>query len=377
MNFEEIIKELSKYLPDYLINNCCFKEIIKTYKKIIKSEEIFVEVNSDIYQKSKKFKEINNVSPSGFKNKIIGIFTKENISLSIELKDKYEIQLLTLKKLPNDLYESIEIYILIDKNQSTWKITTSLENEDYYCLGYNTEFYTYNKNNEQIEIDDIELKKDKDFFIELGVPLNEARKCRLNFNENIEYINNCKKIQALEKIDEDYKRENNYFTTPFIITEFATFISGIKDITEDEEEQEQEILEDEEKEEEYDDYTNEQEELDLNEIYSRAYNIQESLINHLGEEGEFIMSQNIYTSIENYLNDKDGLLRTTGIIIRKLSNKYTFYYTRMTEEDIILIKKNTTKEEIIDLYNKEPLNAKIYGLKEFFETTKNYKLDNN
>ena len=367
MEFDEVVSIMKKYLPEYLVQNSSFKNLIVTFRNLAKDGNLKVEIADNIFNSEVSLQKSENVNMSGSYDRIVLFNSGIGHNLSLYCGKNYEMILTKFKSLDDDNYETIEIVVSIKEELTTWKVTTRVEN-DYVCKSYNTDFYAYNIDGDEIPVENIEHRKDMDFVFEFGVPLDDARECRLNFDENIDYINRCKNILMLEMLDEERSDDRNTFTIPFNMSEFTTFVTGYEESECDEEENTDDYVEEE--------YENE-EELSLEERYSRIKLLEEEISAYTGVDGSFIMSRNMFEALGDYFEDQFGILRTTGFIIRKSSNRYTVYYTKLTEEQIIILPKECSKEEVVDIYLSEPLNANVDGLSEFFETTKNYRLDNN
>ena len=84
----------------------------------------------------------------------------------------------------NNLYNDVTIEIVINDGVTSLKIVESVSNIDSYYLDYNSEFYSYNKNFEKLEVPNLEEVKDEDFIAFFGVEESKARECRLKFKDN-------------------------------------------------------------------------------------------------------------------------------------------------------------------------------------------------
>ena len=58
-------------------------------------------------------------------------------------------------------------------------------------------------------------------------------------------------------------------------------------------------------------------------------------------------------------------ISTNGFIIKKVNDVYTLYYVNIKENNLLVIPKILTLEELKTIYYNNPKNEEIDGLKEF------------
>jgi len=203
--------------------------------------------------------------------------------------------------------------------------TKSLNNMDVY---YDYDVYYYNAQNKLIpRTKYLKKEKIKNFMIEFGVSEYEAIFGIMNFEKYYEYFNQKKSVAIMEFCDENFIEDKKIFTSPFNLDSFELF------------------------------------QIDNN--LDRINSIKEPLISQIGNDGELVVSSNIYQNIYSYLMNLTSSISTNGFIIKKVNDVYTLYYVNIKENNLLVIPKILTLEELKAIYYNNPKNEEIDGLKEF------------
>ncbi len=386
MNIKEIINEIFKNLPKHLRENTVLQKLKLEFIKLTKNNtNVDLELNETIYKKINGIEKHEEITPIDKDTKLIFSFETidgDEVCFSLSNYDGYQVNFIVSKKI-NGIYHDIVIEVTISKNKTSCKVTTFTTDEKDFYLSYNCDFYEFDKNMRPIKIPNIAKTKDRDFSDFFGVPIEEARTLRLNFKKNCEYLNNKKIQTSLDTMDDLYFGNQILFAVPFKITDLENYLfDGTFDELGESEEVEEDLdfLEEDLDETYIDEEEDYEEEIDEDEERVKALTttLKEKLINYLGEDGEFIMSYNLYTNISELLFHVNSL-STKGYIIKKLNKTYTLYYINITNGNLIIFPKKLPHEELIKLYESNPENAFVYGLSDFVEigTKRTYKKDTN
>ena len=218
-------------------------------------------------------------------------------------------------------------------------------------LDYNYDVYYYDNEYNLLSVDN-ELEKDEHFSKEFGVPLSEARLYRKNFKKHYKFLSDCKSTSIMKFADENLEYEKYEFRIPFSLNEFELFMTkeSIREISK---------------------YDNTFE--DDCEIYDienfdeeKLKAILEPLKAQIGIDGCIIMSSNLYNNINFYLLDLASAIYTNGFIIKKIDNQFILYYVNIEANKIVTIPQQINQDDLELIFNKNPENENVPGLKEFF-----------
>lgn len=367
-NIDKLLKTIFDNLDKEIKNNKSLIELKNTLIDLIKkfNQSYYLSLNESIYNSDYYFQKIPEIIPIDSSEEelfSISSHAKNDVTFSLSKReDFYYSTLVTSKKIEEsnelteeELYETIYINIVISKSTTTWSITKVIVDEDNVYYSYEFEIYSYNKNNELIEIDNLEEQKDEYFSDFFGVPKEKSRKYRENFDKYIEKINEAKIKKEQRDIDEYYSSESKLFVPPFLMIEMSSYF--IDEIPVDEELSEEE-----------------QENFDRELTEKIAKYIENEIIKRTGPLGLYTMSYNLYLNLIAYLTNPDMPLSTSGLLIRKMNNKYTAFYINFKKNIITIIEKALTKEEIKALYESNENNKNIFGVEDFFSETNTYGL---
>lgn len=348
----ELVEKIFGALPSEVKNNLCFIELKKQVLGKI-NEDVEVSVSEEILKKVDDYEK----SPQ-----VTLLFGQTKLIFSLELGDElcfnivedkgYSINLMSYRE-NNNLYNDVTIEIVINDGVTSLKIVESVSNIDSYYLDYNLEFYSYNKNFEELEVPNLEEVKDEDFIAFFGVEESKARECRLKFKDNREYINACKVKSVMKTIDEIYMDDGMIFSSVMEIgSMFDTIMYGSEEIVyEEDEEQENQ---------------NDEEEVEKQIDEDRIQTLEDMLFGYVGYEGEFVLSYNLVLNIRYYLNSEVPFLFTSGVIIRKLDNEYTMFNVYFAHENLMVMSKEITSLDAREMYYSSIDNQESDGLDEFF-----------
>ena len=376
MNIKDILNIIISKLDEDIKNDFNLLKITEVVIKLITEWEqgFFITINASYHEYIKDIENLSIIEIPQNSDLIFAVdsHSTNNLHFSVKKTDTYHITLNTTLNFKDEVYEVTEINIDINPQESTWKITNLVALDENNFLEYNHEIHQFNKLGTEIKVKNIEDLKDKNFSEFFGIPLEFARTYRLNFKKYREKLCNAKVIKDMENIDNLYLKDKVLFANPFEIINFTSFI--IDDDTDEYEEESKDY--DEDCEEYYDDDYNEEyeenEEL-IENIKSSLENIKEQIISFTGTEGEFIMSYNLYLNLASNFTSTTHI-KTKGILLRKLDGEYTEFLIYLYYGNITIITKPLTKEEARELYESDPNNKTIIGLKEYFEASPTKKL---
>lgn len=377
MELEKITKEILSNIDMNIKNNPSFKEILKHYFRLIKGVKSHyrIDLSEELY--SKVGKNYENAYPFTMNDIILNIDYVENmdsgkiIGFTIQKKENYKVTLMVSDE--NNISKVICIEIEFLRNETKWKVGTERVNDEGFYYEYKYNIIKYDKTHKQINKKyDTELDKDfSDFF---NIPLENARNCRLNFQDNEDYINNCKKIGVMSKLDSLYCGEKILFGEVYKFEDLDDYFldfgsKSLEDEYEDYDEEELENLD-------LDEETEEDETLlgKYENALAKLDKIKKNIKSVTGTTGEFVMTQNLVINITAFLKNNDEILNTKGFIIRKINNDYTLYFVNIMNNGITKISKNVDLEQIKEMYYSHEFNKNIYGLVEFFQISNNNKL---
>jgi len=375
MNIKEILNILFKHLDKNLQKNQSLIKVKDTFLHVIEEVETpyYITINESLYDLIEEFHDHITIVPIPYSETVIFEISSHGVHdidfVLRKINDYYYVNFATSIQNINGFFDSINIDIVINNETTTWKIEEVSTDSNGYYESYNGEIHSFNKNSEELKLDNIEEINDKNFSEFFGVPLELSREYRLNFEKYKKEINNYYIQKQINRVDELYK-DNTLFVPPFFINELSDYL--IKDYEEElksEQEDEDHSLDEE--------YEEEAEILSFNKVKKRAEYIQNELIKRTGSRELFTMTYNFYLNLSTFLFLNNEKLNTKGIILRKLEDKYTIYYIYLENKGIMLMPKSLTDEEVESLYNSSKQNKTIIGINEFFNKAKKRKLKPN
>lgn len=358
MDLKSTIKNILSSINLEIESNLSFKALLSKLYNIINEgvERYRIDLEPSIYILNKgKF---DNIHPIDINDIVFNleIINEENevIEFLIQYKGEYVVTL--VKGNEDEISEVKNCEVMFKDNSTIWKVGEEVANESGYYYKYEYEMYELDSNNKVVNKSfDSELDKDfSDFF---NIPINEARKCRLNFDDNIDYVNKKKTIGSMKRIDDLYSGKEVLFAEVFSINDLDGYFV---DLSLSEEDDMDEVYA-----------------MELDDAISKLDSIKSKLIHVLGNNGKFVMTQNLSMNISHYIESEEDILNTSGFIIRKLNNIYTLFYVNITDENITHIAINKNLEDLKELYYSHDFNKEIYGVKDFFgiDKDKGYSLN--
>ncbi len=375
MNIEKILNLIYKALPEDIKRNPSFIKLMEIYISLCKNLEVRdISIRKDIIKESPELLNYNGISKLAESTEtLFAMYTRIN-EFSLSITNIPVIVLTSITELEDGVTNTVEIEVTINENTTLWRTADYHKNKNDYYFNYDINMHLYNKDGDEIKIENLNQELDEDFSATFGIPMELANECRLNFDKYIDYINDTKARITMEGNDEI---NNSVFISPFKINELGGVLLGYDD------EEEQELEENEEEtydEEEFEENTYLDESLETDEFLSETQieemeNLKNQLITHMGTEGDFVMSLNLFDNITDYVIGKVNVLETSGRFIRKLNGSYTIFYIHLNENGLIVFPKQANTEEIKSIYEEDPQNDYTEGLKEFFGINKTKKLE--
>lgn len=358
MDLKSTIKNILSSINLEIASDLSFKALLSKLYNIINEgvERYRIDLEPSIYTLNKG--KYDNIHPIDINDIVFNLeFINEENEVAefiIQYKGEYVVSL--VKSNEEEISKVKSCVVMFKDNSTIWKVGEEEANENGYYYNYEYEMYELDKSNKVVNKNfDDELDKDfSDFF---SVPINEARKCRVNFNDNIDYVNKRKTIGSMKRIDDLYSGKEVLFAETFSINDLDGYFVDLS-IPDDED---------------IDDvYASE-----LDDAINKLESIKSKLTHVLGNNGEFVMTQNLSMNISHYIESEDDVLNTSGFIIRKLNNIYTLFYINITDENITHIAINKNLEDLKELYYSHDFNKEIYGVKDFFgiDKDKGYSLN--
>lgn len=353
----DLIKKIFVFLPDEVSNNLCFKQVKeKVLEKITSDDDVELFVSEDILKRVEGYQKFSNVSPLIGDTKLIFSLDvrDDELSLSIINNKFFTVQLSTCLE-NNGVYEENNSEIMIKDGLTYFKLISVVFNEDSYYLDYSSELYCYNKNFDMVEIPDLDDVLDQSFIGFFNVDESKARDCRLNFKENIHYINSCKVKSIMKTIDETFIDKGISFSSVVETSNmFDVVLCGDNEVLDDE----------------FEDDLNEEDDQDVAKndfLEERIQVLEDMLFSYFGYDGKFVLSYNLVLNIRSYLSGEFPLIFTNGIVVRKLNDEFTVFNVYLSHDNLIVMHKDITKAEARELFYSCDENLEKDGLDEFFD----------
>ena len=346
--FKQLFVEIIDLLPSKISDNKVFAEIIEVLNKevpeSIDSTPSRLAVSPVLYAKlmEKNLAKARTVFENEYEESLLNatMFVPSGL-ITLRIKDYKVLQKIILNASTFD-GEHKEIELTIYPDLTVLKtISSKMKENKIVAYDYNARLFDNDDN--ELEIDS-EREKDIHFAETFYVPITEARKYRLHFQEHIDYLN--KNMQINQKRDLDLNTNDNLFTPPFRLTDIER---RMRDETES-------ML--------ADIFEREKEEYELTGDLDYIVKEIEMII---GESDEIVMSSYLYQALEQHLlATTNNTLYNKGMIIKRLNGEYTLYYLHIENDKAIGTGKPITEEEIRQILNSNPNNYEVEGLLEFF-----------
>lgn len=346
--FKQLLNDIIHLLPNTFTDNIIFKRTIKELQKLFPNEVDFS--TSRLSLSTSIYNYISNRYPI-IKDRLYQHDSRESLVyltlfidgglIILRIKDFDRLQKIYFSLTS---YNGLTKEIKLTMSQGFSVIESIRKKEENYMITeYDYNIKTFNKKGE-LQVCDEELEKDLKFSEEFLVPLEEARKYRLNFKDYIEYLNE-NKIKETSR-QEEQNLADYHFRPSLLIDDLEIFIKRemAKDVSM---------------------FINFQtDDLRVSGIFSNVINNLKSLI---GTNEGIIISENIYNSLVSYLlGQNNRILYNKGIIIKKINGIYTLYYVLLENERITSVAKQLSEKEINLLLQRNVDNQDLEELKTFF-----------
>lgn len=187
VNTLEIIERVLELLPDNIRENVCFKELVSRLEDIIDSmSAVRINIRGDLIDRDNGL--LNCANGIDIDSPVIFSILSKNCEFVIEGK---EIVMVTFTEIEDEgeYRREITCEVTIHKDETLWEIINVLSDKANYYHEYSADLFVYNKDGDQIEFEGKEEFLDDKFAGTFGIPLEEARECRLNFEEYRDYLN--------------------------------------------------------------------------------------------------------------------------------------------------------------------------------------------
>ncbi len=222
-----------------------------------------------------------------------------------------------------------------------------------YCNKFDMEIYCYNLDyTDTIDID-IEAFKDELFSKQFGVPLNMVRNIRNNFDKFFVQVSEMEAaIYMMNKDVELSEKDLFYFREPFYLIDMKEYMKL-----------------------EYAKYRVE----DGKKIYDverinelacidRIDWILDYLLQYIGGDSEVVISNNLFKNLVLVLSGyMANAINTKGVIIKKCDVGFVLYWVHIVKDKVLIDEKEISEAEAKEIFEKNPLNAEVAGLSNFFE----------
>lgn len=349
-------------------------ERIFSYQQDLENDSIFNSLKREFYSllQSIKFDEITIYLGSGYNEDkelkssgdVVILETKKeeekyNVLIEIESKEySYRFEIFNGKVSYGGYYYDTDLLMHCEsyeyeKDKSKLTKTTELIDRNDYYFDYSIDIITYDKLGNATKKT---LEENQVFSKKIGIPLEEAAYYRTHFKENSDYLNESK-VKSEMEYEDNVRSNENSFTSPFNISDFALIFDFDFEINEEHLYSALESL-----------YTFE----DLDEAGRRLNFLKEMLESIIGSDGEIIIEDNLYLNISSYVyNSSTEFLTTRGRIIKKIYGELFMYVIEITNNKVASIAKHLTKEEASKLYFANERNFDTEDLREFLGVERN------
>lgn len=380
MDVLKVLDRLCNILPSRVKEDIVFKTVVdKLYEMVGSLNNIIIYVRADLIDKDADIISCPQVQGVDIDNPVLFSLLSKNCEFSIEGNGIFLVTFTTTET-EEELKRDKINEITINADDTLWKLVSILSGKDNYYYEYNADLFIFNKNGELLEDDDpFERERreeflDDDFAGTFGIPIEEARECRLDFDGHRDYVNEMKAITYMSGYDEV---EGNKFLSPFCMDELA----GIFGVDEFQNEESADDYEDSADSEDDYDESDDSEEEDYTEIDDEAFIQLSSVImelkRFLGSDGLFTMSLNMFYNVGEYIMGTICTLDTKGLFIRRLNGEFTAFYVNLTSGHVLVIPKKLSSEEALKFYNADDYNKTVLDLDDFFGVAKQFRIEPN
>lgn len=332
--FIDFLDKIIDLLPELIQNNTLFTQIITSVKKEVKDDSNYMimqlAVAPSLYKKIKDSIKINFTSTSKDENILYFTLLNSEGLIAFKLKEYYNTYRLELSFKPFKASKKVITLTIASIN----KLEKLIINEKESIISeyeYNLTYYDHEGN--IIPMVDLEEQKDINFSNEFLVPLENAREYRLNFKKYASFLNK----NRFQKLNQEYEKNNkDMFSHPALrIENLEVFLKA---------ESKREIA-------------NILNEPFIPESYANTGALDSIVIaikSVIGESEEVIISDNLFDSLNFYLNGlTSNMLYNKGILIKKLNGIYTLYYLHLENNQVLGINSELRKQDIEEILTKD------------------------
>lgn len=360
---KNIIETLFNLLPDDLKTDTFVNEIQNMVLNYLNEAKIIgnIFVVDEIYERICKTNiEINMLEKSSSANNLLFFMLLSDVSMiNFKLKQIGEDYIMEVTLTEPETHKQTTIKLFKTPDISKVETIEKVEKKGV-ILDYNYDVYYYDAEYNLLP-KDLYLEHDRiNHFMEVFcISENEAIVCSKNFKMFAKYLSDQRTIDLMKFCDDELYVDDKYkFKVPFCLNDFELFIT--KEMYRDSLEMDDSLR----------DYEiTEPQNFDSDRVKA----ILEPLKAQIGEDGEIIVSSNIYDNFCFYLLGFAGTIYTNGFIIKKLEDTYTLYYLNIAENNLTAIPQVLSKDELDMIYNKHSDNEFVPGLKEFFGISRDRK----
>ncbi len=342
----EYFADIIEFLPSEVTDNLYFKQIITALENDLKGKvadnNISINVNREMFIKiTTIYPELSNaLTLTNNPNNILYLLFLTNeglISLKLEkTNDEYNLVTNVI-----NYGNTKKIKLSIGKTKMRLEIIEDVErNQVLVSYKHNIKYYDLNYN--QLNID-TEKEVDEIFAEKFGIPLNKARYYRLNFKDNIDYLNKSMIISFTRYLELHF--DDMVFHGPLNINDLEKYIYYLCD-------REVGI-----KHNKIEDYTN------TNKLQETINNLKA----YIGDSEEIIISDNLYQNLSFYLMGfTNNILYISGKIIKKLNGIYYLYYIHIENNQVLGMTGKLSENNIDAIIDKNLTSNDLENISTFF-----------
>lgn len=362
MNVEKLLKILYGILPEELDNDKFLQQFWDFLYESLNDKSFFIgkiSLSSELFQKLDNDLKNNEqflVRDDGVLMRFM-VFSDNTTLFTI----KYHSNVFHIEvKVP--LNDAMLIVSAI-KNSFMTRIETLKVKEDnglYELFECDIKFYDKDYNEIYQDVADLEKEKDMIFAAQFAIPLYMARFFRLNFDKYKKQLNSNLASYLMELDNRLKSNEMDFlFSQPFTLDSLEDSIIKFKN---------QELINI-----LRDAGMDESIEVPKIEHFDISF-IKNNLLKQIGE-GRIVMSSTLISDLYSLLEEKVTLsgLVTSGYVIKKESGYFTLFRISIKNGIITIMREEIKDSDIELIFNSNPKNALVEGLKSFFFDSRGLK----